>query len=298
MVDLVFIAVLGCALTYTVGTLFLKEAFQAKTGIWQVNVMANLMMAVLYLPCWGWTDFSALHAYWYEPVVASATFLLGQFFSFAALKAGDVSVATPVLGSKVILVTLLASMVFGDGIPAAWWIGAGFSTLGILVVTWPGSRPATERRSLAWTALYALLAATFFSLTDLGVQHWSKGIGIWGFIAAMYTSLGFLTLAVYGPMLGKSMMAYPSRQAAQWLSTGCFLWGAQNLLLTLALRWKGDATAVNIVYSSRCIWTVGLAWLMARRLRTHESVLGWHVMALRLFGACLIFSAVWLVVRK
>ena len=51
---------------------------------------------------------------WWQPVVAGALFFAGQVFTLLALTTGDVSVATPVLGLKIVLVALLSVVLIGD----------------------------------------------------------------------------------------------------------------------------------------------------------------------------------------
>jgi hypothetical protein len=68
--------------------------------VWQVNFAANMAMALLYLPFWVGVDLPRLLAQGYKPIVAAITFFVGQLFTFAALRKGDVSVATPLLGAR------------------------------------------------------------------------------------------------------------------------------------------------------------------------------------------------------
>jgi hypothetical protein len=69
----------------------------------------------------------------------------------------------------------------------------------------------------------------------------------------------------------------------------------------MAIRFSGDATAVNIVYSSRCVLSVVLAWATARWLGGREATLPRSVLLLRLGGALLlaaVFSWSWPEIRE
>ena len=66
--------------------------------------------------------------------------------------------------------------------------------------------------------------------------------------------------------------------------------------MAVAIRFSGDATAVNIVYSSRCVLSVVLAWATARWLGSREATLPRHILALRLAGALLLAGAIVMVV--
>ena len=102
-------AVIGSALVYTIAALCTKRALSGGATVWQVNFAANMAMAVLYLPFWLGVDFPRLLAQGYKPIVAAITFFIGQLFTFAALRKGDVSVATPLLGRKIPMVQIRAA---------------------------------------------------------------------------------------------------------------------------------------------------------------------------------------------
>ena len=80
--------------------------------------------------------------------------------------------ATPLLGAKVIFVAFITSFLFGDP-SAEMVVAAAICTGGIFLVT--GSQPRTEgwTRHSGSTALYSLIAALAFALTDTLIQHWS-----------------------------------------------------------------------------------------------------------------------------
>jgi hypothetical protein len=54
----------------------------------------------------------------------------------------------------------------------------------------------------------------------------------------------------------------------------------------------GDATAVNIVYGTRGLWSVLLVWLAGRWLGSDEGSRGATVLGGRLAGAALMTAAV------
>lgn len=106
-------AVFGSAIVYTVGALCAKRSLASGATVWQVNFAANMAMSLLYLPFWLGADLSKLWTDGYRPVLTAAAFFTGQLFTFAALRKGDVSVATPLLGAKVIFVAFITSLLFG-----------------------------------------------------------------------------------------------------------------------------------------------------------------------------------------
>ena len=75
--------------------------------------------------------------------------------------------------------------------------------------------------------------------------------------------------------------------------------GLQAILITLSIGiWK-DAAGVNIVYATRGLWSIALVWIIGHRLKnTERQTSGGRTMALRLAGAILIVTAVFLAMRQ
>jgi drug/metabolite transporter (DMT)-like permease len=146
------LAVFGCAVVYTIGALCAKRALGKGATVWQVNFAANMAMSILYVPFWFGADVTRMLIDGYKPILAGGAFFTGQLFTFAALRKGDVSVATPLLGAKVIFVAFITSFLFGDPVGVKWWLAAAICTCGIFLVT--GAQPRTEawRRHSAKTA--------------------------------------------------------------------------------------------------------------------------------------------------
>ena len=97
---------LASSILYVVAALFLRQAAGHGIGIYRTAFICNWGTAVLFLLLWPLGGSVPSGLLFYQPAVVALLFIAGQLSTFLALEKGDVSVATPVMGSKVILVAL------------------------------------------------------------------------------------------------------------------------------------------------------------------------------------------------
>ena len=220
-------------------------------------------------------------------------FILGQVLTFSAIQFGDVSVAAPVFGIKVVVVAFLLTVFFGGTLPVAVWIGAAMATTGVALVQRNPSQEDGERKNLMLTVLLSASAASSFAFFDTLIQTWAPAWGagrilpcVFWIVAAF--SLGFLPWfqrdALFDPIKRKSLIP------------GTFLIAIQAVCLVTTMATFGDAARVNVVYAMRGMWGVVLAYAAARIWGGNEADLPRNVLMSRFLGAALLTASVILVV--
>jgi drug/metabolite transporter (DMT)-like permease len=281
-----------CAVIYVVGALTMKRAAELGVGVWRTSFVANWVLFVVFVPVW-WALGGAWRPpadYW-QPAVSALLFLGGQIFIFMALTRGDVSVTTPVMGSKVILVALCSSLLRVGEVPLKWWIGAGLSAAAVVLLH--AGEPHGSRRKVGFTVLLATLSAASYSLSDVLIQKW---VPRWG--AGSYLPPMFLLMALYSfalmPFFKAPLRAIPA-SGWRWVLLGAVLLGINNAGIVLTLGIWGDATAVNIVYSVRGLLSVALVSAIGHWFASGERHLTPRVFRFRLAGAALMVAAIVLV---
>lgn len=282
----------ACAFLYVLAALALKRAAVLGVGVWRTSFVANWMLFLAFVP-WWLARHGVAHAladYW-QPAVSALAFLGGQLFIFLAIDRGDVSVTTPVMGTKVILVALLSNLLHAGTVPLRWWIGAIASAGAVLLlhVGEPGARPGHVPRAVA----LATTSAALYSLSDVLLQKW---VPAWG--AVDYVPPMFLFTAVYSFGFVAFFRAPPpaaSRRAWNWVLLGAALLAVNNAGIVLAIGAWGDATAVNILYSARGLVSVVLVWAIGHWFHNEERHLARRVLGFRLAGAALMLGAIVLV---
>jgi drug/metabolite transporter (DMT)-like permease len=277
------------AFMYATGALVVKRAGAFGVGVWRTAFVANVICALVFQPLllFGGHFEAAL---WWQPVVTGACFVTGQWLTFIALERGDVSVATPVLGLKIIFVALVVTFVVGEALRWQLWVAALLATGGIALLNWGGGRP---HHDVGRTILAAGAAAAVYAVFDVLVQTWAPRWGMGRFLPLTMGWAGVLSFA-FIPQFRAPLSAIP-RAGWPWLVGGSLLLGVQSVIFVSTLAHWGRAAANNVVYSSRGLWTIILIWLVGHWVSSPEQAHGRRILAWRLVGATLMLSAIGLV---
>jgi drug/metabolite transporter (DMT)-like permease len=226
---------------------------------------------------------------WIQPAIAAALFLAGQVFALIALQRGDVSVATPVMGLKVVLVAFFVTIIIGDRVPRVVWIAAALSSVGVIFLSRRGE--GTHGVGTIPALVYGALAAAAFALFDVLVQKWSPAWGAGRFLPVM---MGFVALYSVG-LLAVGREPVPAGAWRPLLLGGLFV-AVQGALFISSLALFARATTINVVYSARGLWSVVVVWAVGHWFGNRERDQGAAVLRSRLFGAALLLGAIVLVV--
>jgi drug/metabolite transporter (DMT)-like permease len=283
---------LACAFTYVLAALAFKRAAELGVGVWRTTFVANWTACLAFLPLWlaAGRPVVELTLYW-QPALAAGFFLLGQSCMFLALKHGDVTVTTPVMGTKVIMVALFTVLLNAGAMPLRWWIGAGLSAAAVLLLhLGPGLGRSGH---IGRTVFLAWLSASFYGLGDVCIQKWAPGWGAAAFAPAMFGWVGIYSLALI-PVFSAPLRTM-NGQAWRWVGAGSVMMAVNNAGIVLAIGIWGGATAVNIVYSARGLVSVAVVWAIGHWFHSQEQHQEPGVLRNRLIGAGLMLVAIVLV---
>ncbi len=282
---------LASSFGYVAGVLLLKRSAAFGVGIWRTTFIANLLHTVCLAPLWLLGPGPGAGSWW-QPLITGVLFFIGQIATFVAIERGEVSVATPILGTKIILVALISALLLPDPVPLKWWIAAALSTTAIALLN-RRSAHTPAAASLGPTIVAALTAASAFATSDVLVQKWAPLWGIGRYLPLMFIALAVLSLGLIPAF--SAPLRQIARPARPWLLGGASLLALQAVGMATAIGAFGDATAVNVVYSSRGLWAVLAVWWIGHWFHNEEQKLGAATLRLRLYGAALMLAAIGLV---
>jgi drug/metabolite transporter (DMT)-like permease len=281
------------ALGYGFAALMLKRGTES-AGPWRVNFSTNWVQASLFSLLWLWpVEHPANFNNVSHAVISGAIFFIGQIFTFLALSRGDVSVATPVLGSKVIFVALFSAMSGTEKIGAPTWLAVLLTAIATVLLGI--GHPHADRAAIVRSMIYGFTAAAFYALTDITQQRW---VHAWGF--PHYAATLFLTVAVLSltliPLLRGDGREVSARTWAWIAGGGCAL-AVQACGVAWAIVTIG-ATATNVLYNSRGLWSVVLVWCIGHWFGNLERGHGRAVMLRRFAGSLLLLAAIFLITKR
>lgn len=278
------------SILFVSGLIFIKRTSAQGVSPWTVTFLANQWAAVAFSSLWLLGGTGQPWTMYWQPVVIGTLYILGQVFTFSAIEHGDVSVATPVFGLKVVIVAFLVTFIGGETLPTSIWYAAGLATIGITLVQWTGKhKPETGKGRVYLTIGLALLAALAFSFFDISVQSWAPAWGAGRLLPTVYWVVAVLSL-VFLPFFQPQKLRDASLRPI--LLTGTLLIALQAICIVYTLASFGDAARVNVVYAMRGIWGVIFAWAVATRWGGEEAKRPRKVMVVRLLGATLLMVSV------
>ncbi len=277
------------SLLYVAGVLLIKRAADLRVGVWRTTFVSNMTAALLFLallPMGGQMVWERL----WEPALVALLFTGGQILSFLALDRGEVSVVTPAMGSKTVMVAWFSTLLLGVSLPWQLWLSAVLSFLAISLLSRQNRLQVRQGLGLGQTILLALAAAGCYALFDVLVQKWAPGWGAGRFLPVMLGFCALFSLA-FVPLFKEPLWRVP-RAAWPWLLGGALCVALQALSLITALAVFGDATAINVIYSARGLWSVAAVWLVGHWFHNREQHLERSVLSWRLLGAGMMTAAI------
>jgi drug/metabolite transporter (DMT)-like permease len=284
---------LGAALGYAFAALMLKRGTEG-AGPWRVNFLTNWVQATLFSLFWLVpTEHAASVANVSHAVLSGALFFVGQIFTFLAISRGDVSVATPVLGSKVIFVALFSAALGAEMIAPSTWL-AVLLTAGATLLLGIGHTPG-QRDTIFLSLLYGFSAAMMYAMTDITQQCWVREWGFSHYIATLFLTVAVLSLTLL-PLLRGDGRAVPGT-SWYWIVGGASVLAVQACGVAWSIITIG-ATSTNVLYNSRGLWSVVLVWTIGQWFGNSERNRGRAVMLRRLAGSMLLLGAIFLIAHR
>lgn len=280
------------SIVFVLGMMLAKQAITRGASPWTATFLGNMWIAI----AWGLIaifrqQIVPMEA-WPVAALIGLLYVLGQLFTYLAFQHGDVSVAAPIMGVKVLMVATLRSVLAGEAVPMQIWMAAALASTGIALVQGSGGHAKTS--ATRNTVILAALAALCLSFFDVAMQSWATEWDSPSFLSVVFVSTAILSLG-FLPWCDRPAKLVKLK-AFRWMIAGTVLMCLQAMSMCFVLSTWGDAIRVNIVYALRGLWGVVLAWMLSRWIGGNEGQVPRKVMLLRLCGAALLTAAVFVAI--
>lgn len=279
------------AVIYTVGALCLKRATTHGVGPWRTTFISNLAMFLAAFPLWFFGEPVESASGLLLPLAAGCAFFVGQLLTCLAIHRGDVSLLTPLLGTKTVFVAIIVSVGMGEVLTPSVWVGAILSAVAILMMRGGAS---ADRSKIMLTMVLGIGSALSFAGADSLMASFGGELGFHKTVAGTFSAVMLCSLGLVP--LFKSNMNSISSVTWKWMGGGAGLMALQAGLMAFVLSTYGRATVVNVMFSSRGIWSVVLVWWIGHWFSNEEQLLDKAVLIRRFLGSLLLIGAIFTVI--
>lgn len=283
---------LVAAILFAFAAVSLRVTAKEKIGIWRVSFVSNVVTALAFQPYWFLCESLPPLNVWWQPFLVALLFIAGQVLTLLALTKGEISVAAPVLGLKIVFVPFFIWLLRVGELPVQIWSSCFMSAIALMLLNF--SDGASNRRMFLYSATTAAAGAGAFAMFDVCVQIWSPVWGQGGFLPVMFIMSTVLSLAMI-PAFEARLRLLPAR-AWPSLLAGSLFFALQALAIVGSVAFWGKAAPANVVYSTRGVWSLVLIALAGSWLGVQEAGLSPRVFVVRLLGALLLLVAIVLLV--
>ncbi|WP_269523339.1 hypothetical protein [Coraliomargarita parva] len=269
------------ALGYAIAAILSKRALAEGAGVMRVAFVANLLFVAVF-GCYllgDWSGFSLKQIH--LPMICGGLFFLGQLFTFASIRVGDVSVQTPIMGTKVMFVVLIG-LALGTEAPSSKLMLVASAVM-VAVAMLGFSDKLLSGNALA--ICLSLLSACFFGGYDVMVGNFSLEYGVGSFLFIAVAVNAILSLALI-PFFNQPLKKL-TPVAWKWAILAGLGMALQALIFNYALANYQQVATMNIAYSTRGLWSVLLATPAAYLLAGAREKITPRTRGLRFGGAAL-----------
>ena len=275
---------------YALSAIFSKRALETGAGTFRSLVWSNWAITVAFIPFPLLAGESISRAALLPGIFLGCIFFFAQTACFMALRRGDASLVTSVMGSKSLFVAFsLVLLGFRESLPAKIWIAAILAAVAVALLGWPAKGMKPSMASL----LLASFTAAAFGLTDALVPHYAQSANPLNLLFIMILTVGILSFAII-PFVRGRLLEW-RKDTDRWLVLGSLLVALQAILMSFAIGFYNVPTEANILYASRGLWSIVLAAWIGHHIGIAEAKIPRAVLVRRIIGASLLLVGICLV---
>ncbi len=280
---------LGAGVLYGISALLCKRALETGAGTFRSLAYSNWIITLVFLPYPYLSEQPFNENTLRDGSLIGLLFFASQTACFLALRRGEASVTTPILGSKSLFVAVFIVLLeFKETLPTQTWWAAGLAGVAVALLGWP----AKEHRPSLVSLGLAILTAAGFGLTDALVPELAKTSDPFNLLFVMVAVVGLCSFALIP--FSKGRFIEWRGEADKWLLLGSAPMALQAVCMSIAIGFFDIPTEANVFYATRGLWSILFAAWLGSRIGVAEGTLPKEVYFRRSLGATLLLAGIWL----
>lgn len=284
-----FLAAVFQSLSYVFSRSYVARPGNSPVALFgQMHVLLGVIALAVLPLCWQENAWN-IRAYGLPMAGAAGFYLIGQLLLFQAMKLTDASRISPLLGLKILMLSIISVSVLRVTVTPLQWLAVAMSIVAALGLNYSGGR-------MPWTAFIAVLGACFvYSLSDLSIVSLTRVLapdgGLRGIILA--TCLTYIAASSVG-LAATAFGSREDRAAANWgrAAPVALVWFLAMICLYACFNWIG-ALFGNIMQSTRGPLSILLgAWIASLGHHHLEKSISGLTLIRRIASAILMCAAI------
>ncbi len=285
---LVYFLPLCAAMLYAFSAICTKRALESGAGIARTFFITNLFTVLFsYILLLALRPAAPALSEIMPSLICGVLFFVGQAMIFCSIRLGDVSIQVPLLGMKVIFVSVLVVIFTKTEASNRLIIASLITMLGVACL---GFSHVKFTRQALYTIFFVIFANLSFASSDCLMQLKMSDINPFWFMAIMYSVTMLLSLGII-PFFKAPLRTIP-KESLPWFLMGSSVMALQGFPLVIAIGIYKLAAQANIIYSTRGLWSIILVGFAGKLLGLKESAVSKRLMLQRLAGSLLLLIAV------
>lgn len=276
------------AAMYCASVMLVKSSSRrrALSGV-SILVMNNLLAGLVFAPRIFLAGGMPSIGIAWQPMLAGAFCAAGNIATFVCAERGEVSLMTPIMGVKILIVILLARVLLNESLPCSITIAGAACCAAVFLMGW--SKNSLKSGRAKATIALALAACAFYAACDVLLQKFSPNFEKGQLLGLMCAALP-LSIIPLMPRFFREFARCGGRERALGLTSAALMTG-EMFLMVLAITGSVGASLCNILYNTRGVMAVALVYICGAKFASVRE-LDRGAAARRLAGSLMILAAV------
>ena len=249
------------AALYSVSVIFVKLATaEEKISPNSILVINNVAMWLIFLPSLflegGIRDASLI----WQPVLVGIFFAMGNIATFLCAHKGEVSLMTPIMGVKILIVLVLAKLILDMELPKTMIAAAFICCAAVFIMGYSKRRISSKKEWITFGL--AIWACSSYAMCDVLIQKFSSNFSAFSMLCISNFVLLLSSLPYFGTLRADVRRA--DKKAILLGTVAAALMVAESIFMFTALTGNVSAPLCNILYNTRGIMSVVLVFAIGK----------------------------------